>query len=78
MGFQWFSSVRELREPIIVVNISNFQPYILPHRWLTTHLEGDSRSGLEQLLGNQDPIAIESTEYNWNLNKLWAICERNY
>ena len=40
-------------------------------RWLTTHLEGDSRSGLEQLLGNQDPITIESTEYNWNLNKLW-------
>ena len=44
---------------------------ILVHfRWLTTHLEGDSKSGLEQLLSNQDPITVESTEYNWNLNKL--------
>ena len=39
-------------------------------RWLTSHLESDSKSGLEQLLGNQDPITIESAEYNWNLNKL--------
>ena len=50
---------------------------ILVHfRWLTTHLEGDSKSGLEQLLSNQDPITVESTEYNWNLNKLWEISQK--
>ena len=47
-------------------------------RWLTTHLEGESRRGLEQLLGNQAPITIESTEYNWNLNKLWGIYTRKW
>ena len=55
---------RILSHPAYIIDI------YFPYRWLTTHLEGDSRSGLEQLLGNQDPIAIESTEYNWNLNKL--------
>lgn len=39
-------------------------------KWLTTHLQGESKSGLEQLLTSSDPINTESTEYNWNLNKL--------